>query len=387
MLIDLTGTNAAKINSALVSARRSAGSPAMGMVLTLVIVTDEAAHYDALKAATQAAREHPSRILVAVGRPGRGEPRLDAEVRIGGENGPGEVILLRMHGALAAHADSVVLPLLLPDAPVVTWWPSVSPDQPAKDPLGALAQRRVTDTATAEDAVAALGVRAASYTPGDTDLSWTRLTPWRTLLAATLDEPYGEVTGVEITAEPGSASAELLALWLGDRLGVPVERGSSEGPGITSVRLRTADGDIAVHRPDGRLAMLSRPGSPDRPVALHRRSTAELIAEELRRLDPDDVYGDTIRLADPARWHDPTGAGAGGAASTVGGAAGGKDPESADAPLGTARVTAADVPTGSDARTASEDAARLAERPDGGAGAGDGGGTGGSDGTGGEAGA
>ncbi|MDP9417862.1 MAG: glucose-6-phosphate dehydrogenase assembly protein OpcA, partial [Actinomycetota bacterium] len=291
MLIDLTGTNAAKINSALVSARRSAGSPAMGMVLTLAIVTDEAAHYDALRAATEAAREHPSRILVVVGRPGRGEPRLDAEVRIGAENGPGEVVLLRLHGALAEHADSVVLPLLLPDAPVVTWWPSTAPESPAQDALGALAQRRVTDAAAAPDPLAQLALRAATYAPGDTDLSWTRLTPWRTLLAATLDEPYAEITGLEVAAEEGSSSAELLALWLESRLGLDARRETSDGPGITSVRLRTVEGDIAVTRPDGRMAMLARPGSPDRPVALQRRSTAELIAEELRRLDPDDVYG------------------------------------------------------------------------------------------------
>ena len=47
-------------------------------------------------------------------------------------------------------------------------------------------------------------------------------------------------------------------------------------------------------RPDGRVAMLRRPGEPERKVALHRRDTAELLAEELRRLDPDEVYGETI---------------------------------------------------------------------------------------------
>ena len=30
-------------------------------------------------------------------------------------------------------------------------------------------------------------------------------------------------------------------------------------------------------------------------VALHRRETAELLAEELRRLDPDEVYAETLR--------------------------------------------------------------------------------------------
>lgn len=308
MLIDLTGTDAAKVNAALVAARRRSGSPAMGMVLTLVIVTDEGQNYDALRAATDAAREHPSRILVVVGRPGRGEPRLDAEVRVGGENGPGEVVLLRLHGPLASHAESVALPLLLPDAPVVTWWPGASPDSPCEDALGGLAQRRVTDAAASAQPLVELAKRAAGYRPGDTDLSWTRLTTWRTLLASTLDEAYGEVNGAEVSAEESSPSAELLALWLGDRLQVDVRRFSTEGPGITAVRLTTPDGDISVTRPDGRMAVLSRPGWPDRPVALHRRSTAELIAEELRRLDPDDVYGDTIRLVQSRRSVAPSAA-------------------------------------------------------------------------------
>jgi glucose-6-phosphate dehydrogenase assembly protein OpcA len=40
--------------------------------------------------------------------------------------------------------------------------------------------------------------------------------------------------------------------------------------------------------------MLRRPGEPERRVALHRRDTAELLAEELRRLDPDEVYAEAI---------------------------------------------------------------------------------------------
>jgi glucose-6-phosphate dehydrogenase assembly protein OpcA len=295
MMIDLTDTTASKINSALIDSRRRSGSPAMGMVLTMIVVTDEASHYDALKAATEAAREHPSRILAVVGRPGRGEPRLDAEVRIGGESGPGEVVLLRLRGPLADHAESVALPLLLPDAPVVTWWPGAAPENPCKDPLGALAQRRVTDAAACVKPLEELGKRAAGYSPGDTDLSWTRLTTWRTLLAAALDDPYDTIRSVAVSAEADSPSAELMAVWLEMCLEVPVERSTSDGPGITGVTLHTGEGDISITRPDGRMAMLSRPGWPDRPVALHRRSTAELIAEELRRLDEDDVYGRTLQ--------------------------------------------------------------------------------------------
>jgi glucose-6-phosphate dehydrogenase assembly protein OpcA len=298
--IDLTDTTSAQINSAILEMRRRAGVPALGMVLTLVIVTDEAEHYDALKAAREAAREHPSRILVAIGRPGREEPRLDAELRSGADSGSGETVLLRMYGELAEHMDSVVLPLLLPDAPVVTWWPGKAPQRPSGDSLGKLAQRRVTDASHDGNPLGALALRAAGYSPGDTDLSWTRLTPWRTLLAAVLDQAHDPIVSALIGAEKDLPSAELLALWLGDRLGVPVERTTTDGPGITDVVLRTASEHVALNRPDGRTARLQRPGWPDRPVALHRRRTAELIAEELRRLDPDVVYGATLRLLSPA---------------------------------------------------------------------------------------
>jgi glucose-6-phosphate dehydrogenase assembly protein OpcA len=81
-------------------------------------------------------------------------------------------------------------------------------------------------------------------------------------------------------------------------LRAPVELLSSDGPGITEVRLATGGGDIVVSRSDGITAILSRPDIPDSRVALPRRDLAELLAEELRRLDPDEVYGDVIARVD-----------------------------------------------------------------------------------------
>src|SRR6202022_4437789 len=104
------------------------------------------------------------------------------------------------------------------------------------------------------------------------------------------DPPPRKVTGASVSGEEGNPSARILAVWLRQRLGVPVTRTADEGPGITAGELMTPDGAGALTRPDGELATLSVPGQPDRPVALKRRETAELIAEELRRLDPDDVY-------------------------------------------------------------------------------------------------
>jgi glucose-6-phosphate dehydrogenase assembly protein OpcA len=293
MTIDLTDTTTGAIDQALTEARRRLGGMTLGMVLTLIIVTDEAAQYDAIRAANQAAREHPCRILAIISRKPKADSRLDAEIRVG-EASPGETIVLRMYGPLGQHADSVVAPLLVPDVPVVTWWPDEAPEIPAKHPLGALAQRRVTDTAAAESPREVLAALAKAYQPGDTDFGWTRATPWRSLLAATFDQPHPAVTAGEIAAEQDNPTADLIAAWLSARLRVPVARVTSGGPGITGATFSTLDGDIRITRTDGRTATLAWPERADRTVALHRRDTAELLAEELRRLDPDEVYGETL---------------------------------------------------------------------------------------------
>ncbi|MER6332962.1 glucose-6-phosphate dehydrogenase assembly protein OpcA [Streptomyces sp. NPDC001034] len=348
MKIDLTDTTAGEINKALVQGRRAIGTPAVGMVLTLVIVTDEENAYDALKAANDASREHPSRTLVVIKRISRTprdrtSSRLDAEVRVGAEAGTGETVVLRLYGEVVGHADSVVLPLLLPDAPVVVWWPVNAPPDPAKDPLGALAQRRVTDTYAAEEPVRELTARADAYTPGDTDLSWTRITPWRSMLAAALDQVDCRVQAVEVEGEEFNPSCELLAMWLADRLDVPVRRSPSAGPGLTGVRMDTTCGPITLDRADGSLATLSIEGQPARAVALKRRDTAELIAEELRRLDPDDTYASALRYGvdrlntapdQGASSSAESEAGAASASSSASAGAGAGEPSSAaDAPV------------------------------------------------------
>ncbi|MER6014367.1 glucose-6-phosphate dehydrogenase assembly protein OpcA [Streptomyces bluensis] len=300
MKIDLTDTTASKINKALVQGRRAIGTPAVGMVLTMIIVTDEENAYDSLKAAEEASHEHPSRTLVVIKRHAR-TPRertrshLDAEVRVGADAGTGETVVLRLYGDVADHADSVVLPLLLPDAPVVVWWPVNAPEVPSKDPLGALAQRRITDLYAVENPMAVLEQRVVSYAPGDTDLAWTRLTPWRSMLAAALDQARTEITSAAVESEAENPSAELLARWLQVRLRAPVERVVTAGPVVTGVRLGTEKGEIVIDRPEGPLATLTLPGQPARTLALKVRPMSELIAEELRRLDADEMYAVTLR--------------------------------------------------------------------------------------------
>jgi glucose-6-phosphate dehydrogenase assembly protein OpcA len=295
-MIELTDTNAAGIAAEFLRARTRAGSPAMGMVMTMVIVVEEEEGAESAMAAARAAsHEHPARVLGVILGDGRGASEINAQVGIG-SGWTGETALIRMKGEVVKHAETVVLPLLLPDSPVAIWWPNHPPDDPAADPLGRLAQRRITDAAAAaRGKTKAIYTQCSSYTKGNTDLAWTRITPWRALLAAALDQQPLKVTRASVAAERISPSAELLRAWLADRLKITVDRHNSSGPGITEVVMETREGPIRITRTDGKLATFASPNRPDRPVALKRRDIPELLAEELRRLDEDDLYAETAR--------------------------------------------------------------------------------------------
>jgi len=297
----LWDTNGGDIMKALSAERRAGGAVASGLAVTFVTVVDEKNIGDAERAATIAAQAHPCRLLMVIRRQIDTTDRLDAEVQVGGRLGPIEAVVMRMYGRLTLHSESVVLPLLAPDAPVVTWWHSTPPDRIATDALGVLAERRVTDCALGPDPMAALQGRAEDFAPGDTDLAWTRATPWRSLLASAFDASAASARSARVAAEAGNPTAALLAGWLAARLGVPVEAETSPGPGITEVEVALTEQDeeqtLRISRPDGRLATFSRTGQPDRELPLLRRDLGDLLAEELRRLEVDEVYGEALSQA------------------------------------------------------------------------------------------
>jgi glucose-6-phosphate dehydrogenase assembly protein OpcA len=296
VIVDLPGTTTAAVSKQLVKLRHDVGAMTLGRVLTLVIVIDEHEAESAIEAANDASRQHPCRILVVIAARKTGPSRLDAQIRVGGDAGASEVVVLRLHGALAGHGDSVLVPLLLPDSPVVAWWPREAPLNVSGSPIGQMAQRRITDAAQAADPRAEMKLRAESYQPGDTDLAWSRITLWRGLLAAVLDQPpYEPVLAAVVAGAGDSPSADLMAGWLAHVLQCPVTRTRTPtGAGMTSVRLTRRSGDIDLLRPDGAVATLSPPGQPVRRISLGRRALAECLADELHRLDPDEVYAETL---------------------------------------------------------------------------------------------
>jgi glucose-6-phosphate dehydrogenase assembly protein OpcA len=302
VIVELPNTTTSKISKALVKIREEGGAVALGRVLTLIISTTLGDEEEAIEAANDASREHPMRVLVVSTDPAskKTDARVDAQIRVGGDAGASEVIVVRAFGEAAHDQESLITGLLLPDAPVVAWWPGSAPPAVSESAIGRIAQRRITDAASGLDPLGALHTIVDTYRPGDTDFSWTRLTLWRAQLAAVLDQPpYSSVTAVEVHGAADSPSTVLLAAWLQLQLQVKVtlevsskSHGSS---GIQGVRLHRETGTIELERTMANVATLVQPGQPTHDISLPRRSLRDCLAEELRRLDPDDLFGDVIK--------------------------------------------------------------------------------------------
>ncbi|OHU97365.1 glucose-6-phosphate dehydrogenase assembly protein OpcA [Mycobacterium talmoniae] len=302
MIIDLPNTSTTAINKKLDELRERVGAVTMGRVLTLIIAPATEAYLDeSIAAANAASQEHPSRVIVVMtGDPDAADARLDAQLRMFGDAGAGEVVVLRLSGALAGHADSVVVPFLLPDIPVVAWWPDLAPPVPAQDPLGQLAIRRITDATNGADPLSAITGRRPGYTPGDTDLAWSRITYWRALLTSALDQPpYEPVTSALVSGLKTEPALDVLAGWLAGRIDGPVRRAVGE----LKVELVRSTETVTLSRPqEGVTATLSRTARPDALVPLPRRDVSECLAEDLRRLDPDEIYFTALQGIDRVEY-------------------------------------------------------------------------------------
>ncbi|GIG70017.1 glucose-6-phosphate dehydrogenase assembly protein OpcA [Phytomonospora endophytica] len=298
-MIALWDTTATEVVKALASERHSSGGLTSGLALNLVVIVDEKGEREAEAALTHAAQQHPCRLLIVVRRDSdQTAPRLDAEIVVGGRLGPCEAVVMRVYGPLVEHAESVVMPLLAPDVPVVTCWFVSPPVHTSADPLGAFADRRITYSARSADPIASLRGRAEDYSAGDTDISWTRITYWRSLIASAFDTASAPAASVTITAKQTDPSAVLMSGWLGGRLGVTptiddtdVVRDSEHLPAIKAVTITLENGhEIAITRDEGGNTLLRRTGFPDRTQTIKGRTLGELLAEELRHLDPDQPY-------------------------------------------------------------------------------------------------
>ncbi|GAB3061900.1 glucose-6-phosphate dehydrogenase assembly protein OpcA [Sediminivirga luteola] len=313
MIVDLHDTGTAEIAEELVRLRDVGGVVALGRVLTL-IVTVEGPRADAeqvIAQANAASSDNPCRVIVigSAGPDAHERPtRLDAQLRVGGDAGASEVIILSCHGELtSSHLhDGLVAAFLLPDAPVVAWWPFDAPADVASSPVGRIAQRRITDIQhsgrTGTRVAEQIQVLEDFYQPGDTDMSWARLTNWRQQLAATLDlPPYAPVTAATVHGDPSSVGARLMQRWLRLCLGCSVrferiDPAKADDCGLLRVELhREAAGTTTLERVSDSLAVLRQPGLRERQVSLPTPSGTERLTAELRLIDSDDFYGRVLK--------------------------------------------------------------------------------------------
>jgi glucose-6-phosphate dehydrogenase assembly protein OpcA len=329
-------------------------------VLNLIVVTGggRAAEHATETVARLTAR-HPNRAFVISAVPNARQDALDAWVQThcqmpspGRPQVCGEQITIEARGAAVDRVAGTLLPLLVPDVPVMLWWPR---GEPVGDPrflrFADIVNRVIVDSATFAKPEAGLARMAALLDhdgspsgAGTTisDLSWSRLTPWRELAAQFFDAPalvphLAEITRVAVDYEARTgettdrSQALLLVGWLAARLGWRTAGPPSEQAGSTTLRLASATGDpIAVElRPadpvDDALDRLSaleiecrrarftiaRDDAPDcavarseiagmqpiqRKVRLERLDEAELIGEELRLLGHDQTFEAVLKV-------------------------------------------------------------------------------------------
>ena len=251
---------------------------ALGRVLTLVIVVDEHDADDAIDAANDASRAAP----VPDHRRRRGQQarrRPGSTPRSGSAATPArrEVVVLRLYGAAGqARPSRSSSRCCCPTPPSSPGGPTRRPTNPSsrpdrRDGPAPDHRRRRVDQAPARGAATA-GRRATP--PATPTWPGSRITLWRGLLAAALDQPpYEPVTRATVVAAPDSPSGDLLAGWLAVRLRCPVSIARARNrSGIISVRLERdqrhgrpgppVDGNTATLSPAGPAGAYPGPSPP-----------------------------------------------------------------------------------------------------------------------------
>jgi glucose-6-phosphate dehydrogenase assembly protein OpcA len=224
----------------------------------LVIADDERRARTAVEIVAAVEGRSPSRCVVLLARPPDNGATVQAWARVTPRRGRG-VPGLRDEVVIEAavpigHLAAVVMPLLLPDIPVFTFWlgtPALGGE--LAEQVLTVTDRVIVDSGTFADPLADLGRLAGALgsLPPGSDCMWGRLTPWRELLAssfepAELRPALGGVRRVRIAGIQPTAGV-LLAAWMTTRLGWRAERPEPAGrTGGWFARHRTGDGDALV---------------------------------------------------------------------------------------------------------------------------------------------
>lgn len=312
--------------------------------LTLVVLADaeEAARADVSATLAAVMHTHPSRAIVVRVEAGEGE-RLEAEVRAqcwlapgGGKQICSEEILISCSEKTLVDVVSVIDVLRAPDLPAVLWCRSERAFlNPAFGALTAEMPRVIMETerfARPAEALRRISEGAGGYE--FTDLSWTRITRWRELVAQSFENVVcgapGDVTALKVRymgPESGDVpeAALLLAGWMAHALGWPIEGAEPVGPsairaGATRIEFeRAGDGGAGSHidaveltaqaspvtillrRIDAQslLVTVSLEGCPpiEHRVSFPASDEVSVLNEELRVTGRDRLFEQSLRAA------------------------------------------------------------------------------------------
>ncbi len=263
---------------------------------------------------------HPSRAIVVVTKPSAARSRIDAQLAAHCHISPGlqqqvccEQITLRVSGRVAHHLHSIIIPLLVSDLPVYVWWTGEIPrDAHILEEMIGSADRFIADSARFAqageglEALAELCQRRPKFGVGD--LNWSRLTPWRRLLAQQCDMPdlrrrLEPITAVDICSSRGgrqtlSSQALLLAGWLARRFGwEPPKRQAQRSGGGFGFSLLSGGSRVSM-------SLRSQKGCPGvRPgwVSTVRLEGGEQGRTVLTIARTEDARHMTLRLEDDGR--------------------------------------------------------------------------------------
>ena len=206
-------------------------------------------------------------------------------------------------GLAPQYVDNAVAALRLSSLPAVVWWRGGSSD--ALGNLADLADRLVLDTDDPQEVWSkAEGLFEQTAL---TDLRWTRLTRWRSLLANLFDVPQvresiprlrtltidssRRADGQALCRMAGLDASALIGLAAGDQACVRRRRSP-----IESIRLSSGDVTITLHVRGGSMeAIVDEPHACSRVVPFSEATLAMCIGEELSVRTRDMAFEGALR--------------------------------------------------------------------------------------------
>lgn len=240
--------------------------------LTLVVLAEESEDVGALGESIAALMpEHPARTIVIRLR-GEGERTLTERVYAQCWMPFGqrrqiccEQVEITASDTALPDLPPVVLPLAVPDLPLIVWCRSPRlAGMPEFRRIAAMASKVVLDSAAMPDP--AVTLRRLSDVSGRGvmlgDLAWTRITRWRAMLSQVFENRetlalLPGITKVRVTFAPSyDTSAWYMAAWIGDAVGHP-ELAVEPDSGVSSLRVElTGEGlRVVMLRQEGRLTV------------------------------------------------------------------------------------------------------------------------------------